>query len=70
MWDAYVALQTWRREAIFSDPNNLTTDWVGSDVCNYSGVFCALLPWDRQVVAVAGVEPGRSGIEWRWGGQI
>ncbi|KAF0916282.1 hypothetical protein E2562_005895 [Oryza meyeriana var. granulata] len=45
--DAYVALQTWKQEAIFFDPKNLTADWVGPEVCNYTGVFCAPLPWDR-----------------------
>ncbi|KAF0923978.1 hypothetical protein E2562_008331, partial [Oryza meyeriana var. granulata] len=54
--DAYVALQTWKQEAIFSDPKNLTADWVGPEVCNYTGVFCAPLPWDRQVLVVAGVD--------------
>ncbi|GMP54126.1 hypothetical protein CsSME_00019386 [Camellia sinensis var. sinensis] len=34
---AYIAFQAWK-EAIFSDPQNLTADWVGSGVCNYTGV--------------------------------
>ncbi|ONM10153.1 Leucine-rich repeat extensin-like protein 3 [Zea mays] len=32
------------RQAIFSDPNNLTADWVGPGVCNYTSVYCASLP--------------------------
>lgn len=56
--DAYVALQTWKRQAIFSDPSNLTADWVGPGVCNYTGVYCAPLPSgpDRGALAVAGVD--------------
>ncbi|KAF7028366.1 hypothetical protein CFC21_040301, partial [Triticum aestivum] len=54
--DAYAALQTWKRHAIFSDPKNLTADWAGPDVCNYTGVFCAPLPSDPRVLAVAGVD--------------
>ncbi|KAL5654044.1 hypothetical protein ACJX0J_033363, partial [Zea mays] len=58
--DAYVALQTWKRQAIFSDPNNLTADWVGPGVCNYTGVYCAPLPSGgthrRGALAVAGVD--------------
>ncbi|KAF0925714.1 hypothetical protein E2562_017275 [Oryza meyeriana var. granulata] len=46
--DAYVALQTWKQEAIFSDPKNLNAGWVGPEIYNYTGVFCAPLPWDRQ----------------------
>ncbi|CAL5394307.1 unnamed protein product [Camellia sinensis] len=34
---AHIAFQAWK-EAIFSDPQNLTADWVGSVVCNYTGV--------------------------------
>ncbi|KAF0906291.1 hypothetical protein E2562_009663 [Oryza meyeriana var. granulata] len=60
--DAYVALQTWKQEVIFSDPKNLTADWVGPEVCNYTGVFYAPLPWDRRVVAVAGVDLNHGNI--------
>jgi hypothetical protein len=42
--DAYLALQTWKQQAIFSDPRGFTADWVGPGVCNYTGVFCAPLP--------------------------
>ncbi|RLN22743.1 leucine-rich repeat extensin-like protein 3 [Panicum miliaceum] len=59
--DAYVALQTWKRQAIFSDPRNLTADWVGPGVCNYTGVYCAPLPTGPRSrgggeLAVAGVD--------------
>ena len=41
--NAYIALQAWK-EAILSDPSNFTGDWVGSDVCKYTGVFCSPAP--------------------------
>ncbi|GJN35872.1 hypothetical protein PR202_gb24685 [Eleusine coracana subsp. coracana] len=57
--DAYVALQTWKQQAIFSDPNRLTANWVGPAVCNYTGVFCAPVPRGfpgAGEIAVAGVD--------------
>ncbi|KAG1330079.1 putative Leucine-rich repeat extensin-like protein 4 [Cocos nucifera] len=53
--DAYIALQAWKL-AIISDPLNLTADWVGSDVCSYTGVFCAPLPSDPHLTVVAGID--------------
>ncbi|CAM0957492.1 unnamed protein product [Alopecurus aequalis] len=53
--DAYLALQTWKQQAIFSDPNNLTGNWVGPGVCSYTGVFCAPLPSSGEL-AVAGID--------------
>ncbi|OAY69386.1 Leucine-rich repeat extensin-like protein 2 [Ananas comosus] len=53
---AYVALQTWKQTAIFSDPRNLTGGWSGPDVCSYFGVFCAALPSDPSLTVVAGVD--------------
>ena len=38
--NAYVAFQAWK-DAIHSDPFNTTGNWVGNDVCSYTGVFCA-----------------------------
>lgn len=52
---AYIALQAWKR-AIFSDPKNITGDWVGTDVCGYSGVFCAGSVLDPNVTVVAGID--------------
>ncbi|KAL4332264.1 hypothetical protein GQ457_07G017700 [Hibiscus cannabinus] len=43
--NAYTALQAWKR-AISSDPLNLTANWLGSNVCSYSGVYCAPAPDD------------------------
>ncbi|OAY77645.1 Leucine-rich repeat extensin-like protein 4 [Ananas comosus] len=53
--DAYIALQAWKL-AILSDPHNLTGDWVGPDVCNYTGVFCAPLPTDPSLTVVGGID--------------
>ncbi|KAJ4958125.1 hypothetical protein NE237_025236 [Protea cynaroides] len=30
------------RKLILSDPFNLTTNWVGSDVCNYTNVYTSV----------------------------
>ncbi|KAL6980138.1 hypothetical protein U1Q18_021787 [Sarracenia purpurea var. burkii] len=38
--NGYIALQAWK-QAIISDPNNVTGNWFGSDVCSYVGVYCA-----------------------------
>ncbi|KAG8632560.1 hypothetical protein MANES_18G026715v8 [Manihot esculenta] len=52
---AYIALQAWKK-AIYSDPFNSTTNWVGCDVCAYNGVFCAeALDVPKQTV-VAGID--------------
>ncbi|RWW02042.1 hypothetical protein GW17_00034884, partial [Ensete ventricosum] len=53
--DAYIALQAWKL-AILSDPMNLTGNWVGPAVCNYTGVFCSPLPSDPSLTVVAGVD--------------
>ncbi|XP_047310676.1 leucine-rich repeat extensin-like protein 4 [Impatiens glandulifera] len=37
---AYTALQAWK-SAIKEDPFKILASWVGSNVCNYKGVFCA-----------------------------
>ncbi|ONM60707.1 Leucine-rich repeat extensin-like protein 3 [Zea mays] len=50
--------RTWKRQAIFSDPNNLTADWVSPRVYNYTGVYCVPLPSSpdrRGALAVAEV---------------
>jgi len=53
--NAYIALQAWK-EAILSDPKNLTQDWVGPNVCNYSYVFCAPAPDNHKIRTVAGID--------------
>ncbi|KAG8367404.1 hypothetical protein BUALT_Bualt16G0068400 [Buddleja alternifolia] len=52
---AYIALQAWKK-AILSDPLNLTSNWVGSDVCNYTGVFCAPALDNPSIRTVAGID--------------
>ncbi|XP_012854474.1 PREDICTED: leucine-rich repeat extensin-like protein 4 [Erythranthe guttata] len=52
---AYIALQAWK-QAILSDPQNLTANWVGSGVCNYTGVFCAPALDDPSIQTVAGID--------------
>ncbi|GAB4831689.1 hypothetical protein Ancab_005702 [Ancistrocladus abbreviatus] len=52
---AYHALQAWKR-VIYSDPNNLTTNWVGSSVCSYKGVYCAPAVDDNRTQVVAGID--------------
>ncbi|GAB2292423.1 hypothetical protein Dimus_026664 [Dionaea muscipula] len=37
---AYSALQAWK-SAIADDPSGILASWVGSNVCNYRGVFCS-----------------------------
>ncbi|KAG6525695.1 hypothetical protein ZIOFF_015661 [Zingiber officinale] len=52
---AYIALQAWRH-AMYSDPSNVTGNWVGPEVCNYNGVFCAKALDDSSVDVVAGID--------------
>lgn len=55
LYQAYVALQAWKR-VIYSDPNNFTTNWVGPSVCSYSGVFCAPALDEPKTQVVAGID--------------
>lgn len=52
---AYTALQSWKR-VIYSDPTNFTSNWVGSNVCNYNGIYCAPHPNDTSSTTVAGID--------------
>jgi len=52
---AYIALQAWKR-AILSDPYGITSDWVGSQVCSYTGVFCSDSLHDSNVTVVSGID--------------
>lgn len=52
---AYIALQAWRH-SITDDPNDITANWCGPDVCNYTGVFCAPALDDPHVTTVAGID--------------
>lgn len=52
---AYAALQDWKL-VIYSDPSNVTSNWVGLSVCEYSGVFCASSVEDNHTQVVAGID--------------
>ncbi|KAK8698963.1 hypothetical protein V6N13_115063 [Hibiscus sabdariffa] len=58
---AYIALQAWKK-AIYSDPLNTTSNWFGSNVCNYKGVFCAQALDDPKLKVVAGVDLNHADI--------
>ncbi|WOL19636.1 leucine-rich repeat extensin-like protein 6 [Canna indica] len=59
---AYVALQAWKH-AITSDPKNITANWCGPHVCNYTGVYCAPAPDNPHELTVAGVDINRGDLE-------
>ncbi|KAL0330301.1 UNVERIFIED_CONTAM: Leucine-rich repeat extensin-like protein 6 [Sesamum radiatum] len=59
--NAYIALQAWK-EVILSDPKNMTTNWVGPDVCNYKGVFCWPAPDNTCERTVAGIDINHADI--------
>nr|GMC71151.1 leucine-rich repeat extensin-like protein 2 [Ipomoea batatas] len=62
--DAYIALQSWKA-VILSDPLNFTLNWVGPDVCSYTGVYCAPLPTSKSkasVKVVAGIDLNHADI--------
>ncbi|CAE6188708.1 unnamed protein product [Arabidopsis arenosa] len=59
--NAYIALQAWK-QAILSDPNNFTTNWIGSDVCSYTGVYCAPALDNRRIRTVAGIDLNHADI--------
>ncbi|CAA0823056.1 Leucine-rich repeat extensin-like protein 6 [Striga hermonthica] len=61
LFQAYQALQAWKL-AITSDPQNFTSNWVGCNVCNYTGVFCAPSPDDNSTTTVAGIDLNRASI--------
>ncbi|MBA0717003.1 hypothetical protein Golax_004852, partial [Gossypium laxum] len=58
---AYIALQAWKK-AMYSDPKNITNNWVGPNVCGYSGVFCAQALDDPKINVVAGVDLNHADI--------
>eukprot|EP01018_Ginkgo_biloba_P022082 Gb_26318 [translate_table: standard] len=58
---AYIALQAWK-QAIFSDPLNITGNWVGAAVCSYKGVFCSRALDDPKIFVVAGIDLNHADI--------
>ncbi|GLJ11144.1 hypothetical protein SUGI_0144340 [Cryptomeria japonica] len=59
--NAYIALQAWK-SAIFSDPSNVTGNWVGADVCSYNDVFCAPALDNSSIQVVAGIDLNHADI--------
>ncbi|KAG6525770.1 hypothetical protein ZIOFF_015740 [Zingiber officinale] len=59
---AYVALQAWKR-AITADPKNVTGNWCGPHVCNYTGVYCAPAPDDPCQITVAGIDLNHDALQ-------
>lgn len=55
--NAYIALQTWK-SAIKDDPKGILNTWVGSNVCDYKGVFC-----DSSKTLVSGIDLNHGGLE-------
>ncbi|KAM6566311.1 hypothetical protein CsatA_025439 [Cannabis sativa] len=61
--NAFGVLQIWKAQ-ITSDPNKLTDDWWGFDVCSYTGVYCAPTPNDPlNTTTVAGIDLNHGNIE-------
>ncbi|CAI9089371.1 OLC1v1023936C1 [Oldenlandia corymbosa var. corymbosa] len=58
---AYIAFQAWKR-VIYSDPSNITSNWIGPSVCNYTGVYCAPSPNNTKVQVVAGIDLNHADI--------
>ncbi|XP_010024229.1 leucine-rich repeat extensin-like protein 6 [Eucalyptus grandis] len=62
LFNAYIALQAWKH-AITSDPKNITGNWCGPEVCNYTRVFCAPAPGDpHNLTTVAGIDLNHGNI--------
>ncbi|XVF67536.1 hypothetical protein PTKIN_Ptkin10aG0129100 [Pterospermum kingtungense] len=41
---------------ITQDPLNITGNWVGSDICNYTGFYCDTPPDNRSAIALASID--------------
>ncbi|KAM0960397.1 hypothetical protein ACFX2I_025346 [Malus domestica] len=55
LYQAFLALQAWKH-VIYSDPYNITTNWVGPSVCNYMGVYCSPALDDPKIQVVSGID--------------
>ncbi|KAE8721764.1 putative leucine-rich repeat containing protein [Hibiscus syriacus] len=51
----YPVIQAFKR-TITEDPLNRTGNWVGSDICSYTGFYCDNPPDNESAVAVAGID--------------
>ncbi|KAG6509284.1 hypothetical protein ZIOFF_034677 [Zingiber officinale] len=59
---AYVALQAWKH-AITADPKNITGDWSGPLVCNYTGVYCTAALDNPSQMTVAGIDLNHGALQ-------
>ncbi|CAK7329921.1 unnamed protein product [Dovyalis caffra] len=44
------------KNAITSDPLNITQTWVGPDICNYTGFYCTSPPDNDSAIALASID--------------
>ncbi|KAA8545839.1 hypothetical protein F0562_020710 [Nyssa sinensis] len=52
----YPVIQSFKN-TITSDPLGITQTWVGSDICNYTGFYCDILPDNTDnITALAGID--------------
>ncbi|KEH30699.1 putative leucine-rich repeat domain, L domain-containing protein [Medicago truncatula] len=61
LYRAFLALQAWKH-VIYSDPKNITSNWVGPSVCNYTGIYCAPSLDDPKITVVAGIDLNHADI--------
>ncbi|XP_031281213.1 uncharacterized protein At4g06744-like [Pistacia vera] len=53
--EVYPIIQAFKN-LITSDPFNVTSSWVGSDICNYTGFYCAHPPNNQSATALASID--------------
>ncbi|MCL7047948.1 hypothetical protein MKW94_019967 [Papaver nudicaule] len=58
---AFIALQA-LKHAIVSDPNKVTSNWYGPDVCSYNGVYCSPAPDAPHIKTVSGIDLNHQNI--------
>lgn len=58
---AYSVFQSWKN-VITCDPQDVTSDWYGANVCDYTGVYCSPAPDDPNVLTVSGIDLNGAGI--------
>ncbi|KAJ1384359.1 Leucine-rich repeat [Sesbania bispinosa] len=58
---SHTALQAWKHSIIY-DPNNITSNWSGIHVCNYTGIYCAPAPDEPHIFTVAGIDLNHANI--------
>ncbi|KAK6946073.1 hypothetical protein RJ641_013617 [Dillenia turbinata] len=53
--EVYPVIQQFK-QTIISDPFNITSSWVGPDVCHYTGFYCEAPPDNDSALALAAVD--------------